>query len=85
MKNKYQHLKHLDTNDNDRKNVLPVNDYTKIKTQERPRVDFEDELVAELTKLGWVVVSPRNSTKLLIYCFLNHLCMITKIYVAWTV
>ena len=43
LQNKYQHLKDLEMNDNDPKTVLPVriisgvNDYTKIKTQERSR------------------------------------------------
>ena len=44
-------------NGNDLKAVIPVhiilgvNNYTKIKTQERPRVRHEGEPVAELTKL----------------------------------
>ena len=56
-------------NGNDLKAVIPVhiilgvNNYTKIKTQERPRVRPEGEPVAELTKLGWVVVSPGNSSE----------------------
>ena len=43
LQNKYQHLKDLEINDNDPKTVLPVhiildvNDYTKMKTQERTR------------------------------------------------
>ena len=69
LQNKYQHLKALEINDNDPKTVLPVhiilgvNDYTKIKTQERPRVGLEGKPVVELTKLGWVVVSPGNNSE----------------------
>ena len=64
LKNRSQHLKDLEINDNDPKTVLPVhiiigvNNYTKIKTQGRSRVGLKGEPVAELTKLGWVVVSP---------------------------
>ena len=62
LQNKYQHLKDLEINDNDPKAVLPVdiilgvNDYTKIKTQERPKVGLEGEPLAELTKIRWVIV-----------------------------
>ena len=54
LQNKYQHLKDLEVNDSDPKAFLPVhvilgvNDYTKIKTQERPRVGLEGESIAEL-------------------------------------
>ena len=37
-----------------------VNDYTRIKTQERPRVGPPEEPIAELAKLGWVILSPEN-------------------------
>ena len=57
LQNRYQHLKHLEINENDPKAVihvhiiLAVNDFTKIKTQERLRVGHEVEPVVELTKL----------------------------------
>ena len=38
-----------------------MNDYTRIKTQERPRGrggEPPGEPIAELTKLGWVILSP---------------------------
>ena len=38
--------------------ILGVNDYTRIKTKERPRVGLPGESIAELTKLGWVILSP---------------------------
>ena len=39
-------------------------DYTKIKTKERARVGKPGELIAELTKLGWVVISPGQESDL---------------------
>ena len=38
--------------------ILGASDFTKIKTQERPRIGQIDDPVAELTKLGWVIMSP---------------------------
>ena len=35
-----------------------MNDYTRIKAQERPRVGLPGKPIAELTKLGWVILSP---------------------------
>ena len=64
LQNKYQHLKDIEINDTDMKPVLPVhivlgvNEYARLKTQERPRIGLEGEPIAELTKLGWVVLSP---------------------------
>ena len=69
LQNKYQHLEDLEINNNDPKAVLlahiilGVKGYTKIKTQERPRLGLEGEPVAELTKLGWAVVSPGNNSE----------------------
>ena len=69
LQNKYQHLKDLEINGNDPKVVLPVHiilgvtDYTKIKTQERPRVGLEGVPVTEFTKQEWVVVSPGNNSE----------------------
>ena len=64
----YNHLKDITINDSDTKKELPVHvilgagDYTKIKTQERARVGQPGEPIAELTKLGWVVISPGQET-----------------------
>ena len=88
LQNKYQHLKDLEVNDSDPKAVLPVhvilgvNDYTKIKTQERPRVGLEGEPVAELNYDEWLF-RQEATVKLLIYCFLKHLCVIMKTCAAW--
>ena len=52
----YQYLKDIKINDHDKKLELPVhvilgvNDYTRIKTKERPRVGLPGELIAELKK-----------------------------------
>ena len=40
--------------------IVGVNEYTKIKTQKRPRVGLPGEPIAEITKLGWVILSPRK-------------------------
>ena len=64
LQKSYQHLKDTKINDHDKKLELPVhvisgvNDYTRIKTQERLRVGLPGEPIAELTKLGWVILSP---------------------------
>ena len=64
LQNSYQHLKDIKINGHDKKLELPVhvilelNDYTRIKTQERPIVVLPGEPIAELTKLVWVVLSP---------------------------
>ena len=58
LQNRYQHLKDLEISHNNPKAILlahiilDVNDYTKIRTQERPRVGLQGELVAKLTKIG---------------------------------
>ena len=60
----YNHLKDIIINDTGTKKELPVHvilgagHYSKIKTQERARVGQPGEPIAELTKLGWVVISP---------------------------
>ena len=64
MQNKYAYLSDIIITDHDTKKDLPVHailgagDYTKIKTQERVTVGQPGEPIAELTRLGWVVISP---------------------------
>ena len=64
IKKKYSHLSHIFITDHDTKKDLPVQvilgagDYTKIKTQERARVGQLGEPITELTRIGWVVISP---------------------------
>lgn len=58
------HLKGVHLNDDDTKPSLPVyvvlgsGEYAKMKTETKPRINKEDEPVAELTKFGWFVMSP---------------------------
>ena len=60
---KYEHLKGVEMDDLDNKNILPVNlilgasDYARIKTDTAPRIGALNEPVAEKTKLGWTIIS----------------------------
>ena len=60
---KYPHLTGIKMNENQTKATLPIHvilgasDFTKIRTQERPRIGQIGDPVAELTKLGWVIMS----------------------------
>ena len=64
LQNTYPHLRDITLNDYDSKSQLPihvvlgVNEYTKIKTPERARIGLPGEPIAELTKLGWYIISP---------------------------
>ena len=57
-------------NDTDMKAELPIhltlgaNEYTRIKVQEMPSVGQPREPVAELTRLGWVLMSPGKEVEL---------------------
>ncbi|XP_046863293.1 uncharacterized protein LOC124457043 [Xenia sp. Carnegie-2017] len=53
----------VDIQDGDTKAQLPVHvvlgeEYARIKTKNRPRIGKDGEPIAELTKLGWFVMSP---------------------------
>jgi hypothetical protein len=60
----YPHLKGVHIHDDDAKPQLPVHvvlgggEYARIKTENCPRVGKEGEPIAELTKLGWFIMSP---------------------------
>ena len=64
MQRKYAHVSDIIITVHDTKKDLPVHamlwakNYTKIKTQERGRVRRPGEPIAELTRIGWVVISP---------------------------
>ena len=59
----HQHLRDITMNDTDTKAELPIHmilgasEYTRIKIQEMPRIGQSGEPIAELTSLGWVVMS----------------------------
>lgn len=61
---KYTHLKGVTMTDRDNKPKLPIHvvlgsgDYARIKTETRPRIGKDCEPIAELTKLGWFLMSP---------------------------
>ncbi|XP_028416198.1 uncharacterized protein LOC114539993 [Dendronephthya gigantea] len=61
---KYQHLDGVVIKDEDPKEQLPIHlilgvgEYSKIKTSSRQKVGVPGEPVAELTKFGWILLSP---------------------------
>ena len=61
---KYPHLKGVKLRDRDTKPRLPVHiilgagEYARVKTETPPHIGEDGEPVAELTKLGWFVMSP---------------------------
>ena len=61
---KYVHLKGIEMEDKDSKDIMPVHlilgasDYVKIKTETAPRVGALGEPIGEKTKLGWTIMSP---------------------------
>ena len=67
---KYQHLSGVVFNDKDSKEQLPIHlilgvgEYAKIKTSSRQKVGVPGEPVAELTKFGWILVSPGQGVEL---------------------
>ena len=81
LQNSYQHLKDIKINDYDEKRellvhvILGVNDYTRIKTQKRPWVGLPGELIAELRRLDWVILSPEKKTLQLISYLLRRKLM----------
>ena len=62
----YPYLKQVSIADRDTKDQLPirvildVGDYAKIKTNSKPVFGKVRELIAELTRLGWFLMSPCN-------------------------
>ena len=66
----YQHLRDIKMNDTDTKAELPIHlisgasEYIRIKVQEMPRVGQPGEPIAELTRLGWVLMSPGKEVEL---------------------
>ena len=66
----YQHLRDIKVNDTDTKEELPIHlilgasEYISIKVQEMPRAGLPGQSVAELTRLGWVLMSPAKEVQL---------------------
>ena len=42
--------------------ILGTNNFTKIKTKEAPRIRKIGDPIAELTKLGWIIISPGKAS-----------------------
>ena len=61
---KYPHSKEVHMNDTDEKEqlavhiILEASDFAKIKMEKSPRVQKIGEPFAEVTKMGWVMMSP---------------------------
>ena len=61
---KNAHLSGVVMNDQDKKSHLPVHlilgagEYAKLKTESAPKIGESGEPVAELTKFGWIIMSP---------------------------
>ena len=61
---KYPHLEGVELRDRDTKPRLTVHiilragEYARVKTETSPHIGKDGEPVAELTKLGWFVMSP---------------------------
>ena len=66
----YNHLKGVEMDDVDMKQELPVHlilgtsEYAQIKTKTTPRIGKPGEPIAELTRLGWTIMSPGNEPDL---------------------
>ena len=77
MLRSYEHLGGILIEDNDKKEELPVHvvigasEFAKIKTNEPARVGKIGEPVAELTKLGWMVMSPGSEMETKMYLTQN--------------
>ena len=68
--NKYRHLEGVVMNDEDTKAELPIHlilgasDYSRIKTDTKPKIEKPGEPIAELTTLGWTMMSSGKETSL---------------------
>ena len=67
---KYPHLEGVVMDDKDKKGELPIHlilgasEYSRIKTETKPRIGKPSEPIAELTMLGWVMMSSGKETGL---------------------
>ena len=67
---KYPHLEGVVLDDKDKKGELPIHlilgasEYSRIKTETKPRIGKPSEPIAELTMLGWAMMSSGKETGL---------------------
>ena len=65
---KYPQLEGVVMEDNDKKSELPIHlilgasEYSRIKTKIKPRISKPSEAIAELTTLGWSMISSGKDT-----------------------
>ena len=70
MLKSHQHLSGITMDDQDEKAELPIhviigtNQYPKIKTKTPARIGNLGEPIAELTKFGWIIMSPKTEQDL---------------------
>lgn len=70
MIEQYDHLQGVSMDDVDEKEQLPVhlilgtNEYAQIKTETTPKIGKPGEPIAELTRLGWTIMSPGSESDL---------------------
>lgn len=70
MVERHDHLKGVTMDDIDEKSELPVhlilgtNKYAQIKTETTPKIRKPGEPIAELTRLGWTIMSPGSESDL---------------------
>ena len=67
---KYPHLEGVVMEENDKKSERPIHlilcasEYSRIKTETKPRIGKPPEPIAELTTLGWAMMSSSKETGL---------------------
>ena len=80
MLSDYPHLKGVKMDEFQTKAVLPIHvilgasDFTKIKTKEAPRIGKIGDPTAELTKLGWIIISIEKESNY------SHLLLKTSVF-----
>ena len=68
--NQYRPLKEVKMSGGDKREELPIHliigaaEYARIKTRTKPRIGQQGEPVAELTELGWTIMSPGKDSNL---------------------
>ena len=75
IRSHFPHLNDIKLNDTVKKReltvhvILGINDYAKIKMQERPRIVQPGDPIPRLTGFGWFIMSPNQESSPFICCF----------------
>ena len=70
MISKFEHLKGMNMDEKEKKPSLPIHlilgnsEYSKIKTEQNPRIGKSGEPIGEFTKFRWTIMSPGYESKL---------------------